>query len=464
MSRITRRTRRDLREIASNAPISADAQSSILARVGEPVGRDDEEVVMLETNTYTFQHRPWAIPLAVAATVALGIAGIVLVDNRTDETGDVAPAASILPTADSVLEMSATLMERAEEFDAALTAQGLTGLVLDAPADVTDVYEFGDSDPPDWRAVEWPFESGPVEARLVLHESLVDPKLSGERLIVDTGRGTPDGDAWIDAVVQTMVRLREPELPESQIIDLATDLTASESIYYEEVWSSVFVSLADATGITVDAGSAHDFTDSVREAPLAEDVSPTLLARAEEFDALMAEQGLTGLVFEGPTDVTEVYGFGYFPVDDEPRDYRAVEWAFEDGPVEARFALHESLSEPGVLGERLTVTDGRGTPEGDAWVDAVIQTLVRWNEPDLPESQIVDLAANLVVDTSRYYEEVWSSVFASGARDSRTLVVETGSMLYFVESDRAEPVVEVSPTSMERVDRAPEPGSVESGT
>lgn len=402
---------------------------------------------MLEKNTYTIQYRRWAIPLAVAATIALGVAGIVLINNRSDETTDVSPADSTLPSVEpTVVDVSPTLLARAEQFETAMAEQGLSGLVLDSPADVTDVYQFGDADPPDWRAIEWPFEAGPFEARLVLHESLTDADLSGERLIVDTGRVTEAGDAWIDAVVQTMVRLREPDLPESQIVDLAADLTTADGVYDEEVWASVFVSLVEDTTITVDAGSAHDFTESARHAPLADDVSPTLMTRAEEFDALMAEQGLTGLVFADATDVTDVYDFGYAPEPGEERDYRAVEWAFEAGPVEARFALHESLSDDRIVGERLTVTDGRGTPEGDAWIDTVIQTMVRWNEPELPESQIIDLAADLAaITTGTYYEEIWGSVFVSGQPDSRTFIVETGSMPYFNESDRADPLVEVSP-------------------
>ena len=120
-------------------------------------------------------------------------------------------------------------------------------------------------------------------------------------------------------------------------------------------------------------------------------------------------------MFDDPTDVTYVYDFGYAP---DPGEVAGTtgrsSGAFEAGPVEARYALHESIGEPGVMGERLTVTAGRGTPEGDAWIDAVIQSMVRSNEPELPESQIVDLAADLAASTGMYYEEVWSTVFVSG--------------------------------------------------
>jgi hypothetical protein len=282
VSRIVRRTRRDLREIASHAFVSPAARNSILARAGVPVALDDdEEVVMLEKNTYTFQHRLWVVPTAMAAVVALGIAGIVLVIGRSDETNEVSPTASILPEAESAVEVSSTLMARAEEFDALMGEQGLNGLALDDPVDVTDVYDFGyapdPNEPRDYRAVEWAFESGVVEARLALHESLTEPGVMGERLTVDIGRGTPYGDAWIDTVVQTMVRLREPDLPESQIIDLAADLVASpENMYYEEVWSSVFVSgLPDANVLVVETGWIPYFVESDR-------AEPALEVRAQE--------------------------------------------------------------------------------------------------------------------------------------------------------------------------------------
>lgn len=280
MSRIVRRARRDLREIASHAFVSPDARSSMLARVGVPVAPDDEEVVMLEKNTYTFQHRPWVVPTAMAAVVALGIAGIWLVMGRSDEPNEASPTASILPDADPAVEVSPTLMARAEEFDALMAEQGLNGLVLDDPVDVTYKYDLGyapdPNEPRGYRAFEWAFETGVVEARLALHESLTEPGVMGERLTVDIGLGTPYGDAWIDTVVQTMVRLREPDLPTSQIIDLAADLVEPpENMYYEEVWSSVFVSgLPDANVLVVETTSLPYFVESDRAEPIAADEAP----------------------------------------------------------------------------------------------------------------------------------------------------------------------------------------------
>ena len=148
VSRIVRRTRRDLREIASLAPISPDARSSILARVGAPVARDDEEVVMLEkihlhlpTPTPGRSRSPWR------ATVALGVAGIVLINNRSDETIDVTPRRfdRTERRPDGRRGLADTAGPSRGISIPRLAEQGLSGLVLESSTDVTDVYEFGDA-------------------------------------------------------------------------------------------------------------------------------------------------------------------------------------------------------------------------------------------------------------------------------------------------------------------------------
>ena len=344
---------------------------------------------MLEKNTYTFQHRPWVIPVAVAATIALGIAGIVMINNRPDETAEVTPAASTLPAAEPVVEVSSMLMARAEQFDALMVEQGLTGLVLDNPVDVTDVYDFGyapDADEPrDYRAVEWTFEVGPVEARLALHESLSDPSVMGERLTVDSGRGTADGDAWIDAVVQTMVRLHEPGLPESQIVDLAADLIAPEGMYFEDVWSSNFVSgLPDGTTLVVDANSVPYFVESDRAEPLALDQAPdqSELAVAQELDRLLTGENVAGLILESGA----VYEGGNVGT-------LHSRWPIDLDTVDGWVELY-TLS-PGAQVIDLIIEDGANTPDVDTWLSHAVRAVIMIQEPDLTDDDVDALANRL---------------------------------------------------------------------
>ena len=92
MSKIVQRVRRDLHEIADQAPISPAARDSILSRVDTSVDHSEREVVMLDKKAFTSPRRTWGIPVAIgiAVVAALAIAGIVIIRSGGDDAGEVA--------------------------------------------------------------------------------------------------------------------------------------------------------------------------------------------------------------------------------------------------------------------------------------------------------------------------------------------------------------------------------------
>ena len=97
MSKIVQRVRRDLHEIADQAPISPTARDSILARVDTSIDRSEREVVMLDKKPSTSPRRTWGIPVAIgiAAVAALAVAGIVIIRSGGDDVGEVATLDSV---------------------------------------------------------------------------------------------------------------------------------------------------------------------------------------------------------------------------------------------------------------------------------------------------------------------------------------------------------------------------------
>ena len=235
-------------------------------------------------------------------------------------------------------------------------------------------------------------------------------------------------------MVQTLVRWHEPDLPESQIIDLAADLVVGTSMYYEEVWGSVFVSgQPDSRTFAVETGSMPYFTESERSDPDADvtaDTGPTWdddggflrvkepfkKERAREFTALLEAEGLPGVDVDDRAIVPSA-------------EAQVFEWVLLTDAVEGRLQVSEfGVSEyTDRTGWSLTllVDEGRGSAAGDAYIAAAVRAMVQMHQPDLDDSTVTELVTNLTAGD--HTEQVGATVFTSTVTDGG-IVVEVVTM------------------------------------
>jgi hypothetical protein len=107
VSKIVRRVRRDLNEIADRAPLSPAARDSILARVDLSIDHSEREVIMLEKNDFRTPRRMWAAAVGIGAVAALAVAGVVIIRSGGDDAGEMTTVESVPP----VIQDDATVAE-----------------------------------------------------------------------------------------------------------------------------------------------------------------------------------------------------------------------------------------------------------------------------------------------------------------------------------------------------------------
>ena len=261
----------------------------------------------------------------------------------------------------------------------------------------------------------------------------------------DAASGDDDAAVWISADGADWTQLQdesfggpgEQEMRGTTVFDDDVIAVGTDRLTGEPA-AVVWVGRPESTaGFDDDLDAADEPADDATPTP--EDSQSDLAAaeaaerhreRATQFDALLAEQGLIGLVLDDGA---------FLGPKDEFNTIETLEVPLENDVLRGR-VIFEELS-PDAGGEWamvMFVEEILDETEGAAWVDGAIQSLVRMLEPALPDAEIADLAADLTA-TGDYNEAVGGSIFIThGGITDLPLDVIAAEAMDFTYSDRYE--------------------------